>query len=72
MPKAAVGAPETDEYPTLPLSCTRLLPRKDVATANAVPISVVPDAEESPWSPADTFTIPWVSENSEAAAVFCG
>ncbi len=52
-------------YPMLPLNCSRLVPKIEVARANAVPKSCwLPAANDSP-SPAETWTNPVVSEKIE-------
>src|SRR5271157_4615393 len=67
---AAVGAPVTEEYPTLPATCNWFWPKIDVATAKAVPRSGCEPREDSDaWSPADTLTIPRVPEKTVVAAL---
>jgi len=55
-------------YPTFPLTWTRDDPFRDVASTNAVPRSWVVPLKGS-LSPADSFTMPLVSENIEATTL---
>src|SRR5579863_5101474 len=59
------GSPELGRYARLPLTRTCDDPYTDVASAKAVPISWPSVPPATSLSPAENFTIPEVSENTD-------